>query len=344
MSEPNEKHECPHDGCEREFDTQAALNSHRGHSHDPRVEVECKQCGTVEEIQPCNEEKHSFCSRECQHEWRRQNWEPEDHPNWSGGDVEVTCEYCGETYEVNPAQVEETKYCSRECKWEAGRVRKDCKWCGEEFIAYKARENKATFCSMECRTEWQSETWVKEDHPSWQGGMVELECEYCGGSYSRKPKDAEKSRFCSRECKREAGRVRKDCKWCGEEFTAYKANEEVATFCSMECKNEWLSENMGGEDNPFWKGGYEPYYGPNWKSQRRRARERDDHACQACGATKEELGQEPDVHHIKPFREFVDDEGNADYEAANDLDNLVTLCRPCHREYEGLPVVPRIAD
>jgi hypothetical protein len=33
-----------------------------------------------------------------------------------------------------------------------------------------------------------------------------------------------------------------------------------------------------------------------------------------------------------------------DYESANSLDNLICLCHTCHMEYEGLPVVPRIAD
>jgi hypothetical protein len=95
------------------------------------------------------------------------------------------------------------------------------------------------------------------------------------------------------------------------------------------------ASELAGKNHPNWKGGYEPYYGPNWYEQRRRALERDDYSCQACGVTKQELGQNPDVHHITPFREFVDDDGNADYEAANDLDNLMAVCRSCHAEIEN---------
>jgi len=42
----------------------------------------------------------------------------------------------------------------------------------------------------------------------------------------------------------------------------------------------------------------------------------------------DELGQKPDVHHIKPFRTF--DEPTE----AHDLDNLIALCRSCHRNAE----------
>jgi predicted HNH restriction endonuclease len=43
-----------------------------------------------------------------------------------------------------------------------------------------------------------------------------------------------------------------------------------------------------------------------------------------------------DVHHVKPFRDF----GVANYLEANQLDNLVTLCKPCHMAIEKtLPYV-----
>jgi 5-methylcytosine-specific restriction endonuclease McrA len=57
-----------------------------------------------------------------------------------------------------------------------------------------------------------------------------------------------------------------------------------------------------GDKNPAWNGGYEPYYGPNWKEQRRKALKRDRNTCQECGAT--ETDKEHDVHHIIPFRKF----------------------------------------
>jgi len=76
-------------------------------------------------------------------------------------------------------------------------------------------------------------------------------------------------------------------------------------------------------------------YGPNWELQRQRARERDKFRCRNCGAP-ERAGREHDVHHLTPFREFgyVPGENDA-YLQANDLANLVTLCRRCHIEAES---------
>jgi len=67
-------------------------------------------------------------------------------------------------------------------------------------------------------------------------------------------------------------------------------------------------------------------YGPNWNSQRERARARDHYRCQNCGAPEE--GRAHAVHHKIPFRTF------ASHEAANDLENLVTVCVTCHGRAE----------
>ncbi len=74
-----------------------------------------------------------------------------------------------------------------------------------------------------------------------------------------------------------------------------------------------------------------PDYGPDWPEQRRRARERDGYTCRRCGAREAQTGREHDVHHRIPFRQFGYVPGqNEAYLQANDLANLVTLCRVCH--------------
>ena len=67
-------------------------------------------------------------------------------------------------------------------------------------------------------------------------------------------------------------------------------------------------------------------YGPTWPAQRLRALERDGHRCQVCGAL--EINRPHHVHHKKPFRTFTS------AEAANQLDNLITVCPSCHRRVE----------
>jgi DEAD/DEAH box helicase domain-containing protein len=67
-------------------------------------------------------------------------------------------------------------------------------------------------------------------------------------------------------------------------------------------------------------------YGPNWLRQRELARQRDEFRCQMCGAL--EITQNHHVHHKVPFRNFTS------FVQANHIDNLVTLCPPCHKKAE----------
>ena len=82
-----------------------------------------------------------------------------------------------------------------------------------------------------------------------------------------------------------------------------------------------------------------PSYGPNWTSQRRRALERDGYECQdeRCELTEaahlERYGQGLEVHHLQPLRTFRDGD-QLNHERANRLENLITLCRPPHVEWE----------
>jgi DEAD/DEAH box helicase domain-containing protein len=74
--------------------------------------------------------------------------------------------------------------------------------------------------------------------------------------------------------------------------------------------------------------------GPNWEEQRTQARARDGYRCRHCGAP-ERPNRAHDVHHIEPFRTFGYVRGGNDrYLVANRLENLVTLCRSCHRRVE----------
>ncbi len=73
--------------------------------------------------------------------------------------------------------------------------------------------------------------------------------------------------------------------------------------------------------------------GPNWRRQRELALERDGACCRRCGAGPRP-GRSHDVHHVRPYRAFQNS-GGVDWQAANSLDNLLTLCRPCHRAAEA---------
>lgn len=101
-------------------------------------------------------------------------------------------------------------------------------------------------------------------------------------------------------------------------------------FCCNNCQYDWLSEEYTGDGHPNWVEGYpiDTNYSGNWWRIRRRALERDDSTCQKCGVTKEELGRNPSVHHIKPVETFDNTQN------AHTLGNVVSLCPSCHREEE----------
>lgn len=89
-----------------------------------------------------------------------------------------------------------------------------------------------------------------------------------------------------------------------------------------------------GSEHYAWKENPESVdYGDNWFHQRIAARERDGNTCQICG--KEADDRNLDVHHITPVRKYDSPED------ANELDNLITLCRKCHFRWEGIELKPQ---
>lgn len=219
-----------------------------------------------------------------------------------------------------------------------------CKGCGTEFYDEKARR---MFCEN-CNPNG------GENNGNWRAAKESTECRRCGSEFQYYPSDKD-GVFCP-ECVAEADEflgthyaevhgiepVEFDCEQCGATRALPPSDVEDGRgrFCSHECKSAWMSENWRGEAHHAWKGGHEQWwYGDDWWQVRRAARERDGHECQRCGATREDLGREPDVHHIKPIREHDDP-----FDAHN-LDNVICLCPSCHAGVEsGSLVCPEPAD
>jgi len=118
------------------------------------------------------------------------------------------------------------------------------------------------------------------------------------------------------------------CEQCGKDFETTPKRTR-GRFCSRRCHGDWLKEHAPtGEDHPSWKGGTIPYYGKDWRQQRRAARRRDNYTCQRCGITEDQLRRRLDVHHIRRFGDF------SDYREANKVSNLISLCPVCHKTVE----------
>lgn len=106
-----------------------------------------------------------------------------------------------------------------------------------------------------------------------------------------------------------------------------KISESLRGRSKSDATREKMSESTSGERNPNWRGGYSRRYGSGWSVAGERARERDE-VCQHCG--HDGSNDRLEVHHIIPVRRFRA-APDVPLEAAHSLENLVVLCRRCHR-------------
>ena len=87
-----------------------------------------------------------------------------------------------------------------------------------------------------------------------------------------------------------------------------------------------------GEKHHRYKPDYENDYGEYWQEIAKHIRERDSFKCKSCGVSQnhhiQSHDRKLDVHHIEPLSDFES------IERANRDENLVTLCRSCHRKVE----------
>lgn len=260
------------------------------------------------------------------------------------------CPECSKEFEHYPSR--RAVYCSTACRAKAQgasnlgrygqgkRIDLNCEQCGKAFSRWEALTTKAThhFCGRACYDTWQTGQ-VRgprvgnfpsgPNHPNFKG-KVDCVCERCGKTFLKFPSQSinGQGRYCSRACTR--NRTETNCEHCGKRFEIKAYEVETRRFCSVACKADWQRHHNLGPDSPGWRGGYDPYYGPNWRNQRRAARKRDNYTCQRCGITEERLFRQLDVHHIIPFRTF----GIERYREANRLDNLISLCHLCHLTIE----------
>jgi predicted nucleic acid-binding Zn ribbon protein len=209
---------------------------------------------------------------------------------------------------------------------------KFCSVCGRELVGWKERKNKT--CSLQCSLITKKHE--GENHPRWSGKKY---CVICGreliGATPRK------SKTCSRECasinrsKIRTGKNnprwingQKYCKECGKEITNNNRWNKTKSFCSRRCSADWSSKNRSRENSPLWRGGSKNYreYPREFNLKLRSSiRIRDQYKCRFCATKSKSL----DVHHI---------DGN---KKNTDPNNLISVCRSCHRKVHcgKLPII-----
>ena len=149
-------------------------------------------------------------------------------------------------------------------------------------------------------------------------------CEQCGKSFYRSASSItnDANRFCSQRCYQAArwGGTRATTFTCAVCSTTFKAAaSEKRKVCSRVCYAKLRATLYTGDRSHFWRGGKTAPYIGEWREQRRQALQRDGRLCVLCGSD-----DRVNVHHIIPHR----------YSQSHALDNLATLCRPCHSREE----------
>ena len=115
---------------------------------------------------------------------------------------------------------------------------------------------------------------------------------------------------------------------CSEEsrrkMSAYHSAHPISFWAGKHLSEEHRrkqSEALSGEKSYLWRGGISSIvqYPSAWTGTlRREIRERDSYTCQLCGKLQDNIAF--DVHHIDYNKKHCERE------------NLVTLCRHCHRK------------
>ena len=124
------------------------------------------------------------------------------------------------------------------------------------------------------------------------------------------------------------------CSQCGKDLEPMtKARIEVTPthFCCPECQNIYWSKHYGGENNPNWNPNLteeeriENRDYPEYKQWRKEVYERDNYTCQCCGDNK---GGNLEAHHLNGY--------NWDKDNRTNIDNGITLCKECHKEFHKI--------
>ncbi len=210
------------------------------------------------------------------------------------------CLICDKEYKPNNKN---SKYCSNQCKW----------------IAHKGQEN----------------PFFKE--------KIKLICQICKKEYEKNPSQNKngRSKCCSIECRRKLvtekmfghswnkGQIisKERRKQTSERMKGNKYN--VGRKLSEEQK-EYLRNINSGEKSCSWKGGITPKnllirWSKRMKNWKQVIFNRDNYTCQSCEIKSHNgLGYSVrlEAHHIKSFSDYS--------ELRFDINNGITLCRPCH--------------
>lgn len=215
------------------------------------------------------------------------------------------CKTCGKELPLDDFRIDKHGYLGRKAHCKSCMSKKQaqkkyisiCQSCGNEF---ESSNKKAKYCKY-CRYKEHSKKMTGKNHPNYNGGVY-AECDTCGKIYH---------------------------------ITLSRYSNYNHHFCSKECYSKWQSDNMRGENNPSYNPELTDEYRKQYKEDKRvgsdmdswrnKVYERDNYTCQCCGDNK---SGNLNAHHLNGY--------NWDKEHRHDVNNGVTLCKSCHKEFHRI--------
>ena len=198
--------------------------------------------------------------------------------------------------------------CKECCKLERKTYTHNCLICGKEFKSFR-KDTKC--CSNGCMGKWRSENLTGENNPLYRKERLDIK----GKNHPK------------------YNRIKCKCDYCNKEIIKPKYNYDKSEhhFCNVECMSKYHSKVYKGKNNPN--------YNPNITNEEREkgrvgigiinwrteVYKRDNYTCQCCGDNK---GGNLNAHHLNSY--------NWDKEHRTDINNGITLCNKCHKEFHKI--------
>lgn len=266
--------------------------------------IKIKECKKVMKVCTCcGELKHIYKyykKKNRDNTYRRESYCKQCKEKKRKNRHKLICEFCGQKFTSGDKN---QRFCSNKCRGKSKdfKIKYNCEICGKECEESKQHylNSEHHFCSQECSHIWQSQNWLGENHHSFSS--IKVNCSYCGKEYY----------------------VTKH---------TYESRTSGNFYCSIYCMGQGMIGKYVGEKSPKWNSDItqeEREKGRNIEGYNdfiKGVYERDNYTCQICG--QEGNGHNLNAHHINGYNWYK--------EGRTDINNGITLCEKCHKEFHKL--------
>lgn len=209
---------------------------------------------------------------------------------------------------------------------------RSCVFCGREFVPLEGRMK---YCSPKCR-----EAAFYDAHPDYQKErerakrpILQVICRHCGEQFET---TNSKKIFCSNECKivhynalrKTTQKELRECPVCKKLFRVMQKTGIGRTYCTPVCRNKEMNRRRKAATQTItWQDRVRRKWRGNWY----KALQRDEFTCQLCGRHRKPGEQAHDKRYVLDVHHK---DGSGEGRGGNhSLENLITLCHPCHTEF-----------